>query len=102
MMVAKKADLLVPAYDSRDFTWSKGVAGNSIAVVEASDLNRRQVSAQVWRDSCDVGFTVVSHRTGTEKLFVFSREIKDAEGEVIASVYESVDGSDIDIHVMND
>lgn len=106
MMVAKQKDFKVPTYRGEQFTWSRGVAGNSIGIAEASDLDIRTHEfgggTRVWRDSCDVGFEVISHRTGRVKLFTFAQVLKDAEGDIIAWVFESADDSDIDIHILND
>ena len=52
------------------FSWH----GNR-GVTEASDLNRIKFLSRIWDDACDVGFAVVSAKTG--KLVVFYLDYTD-------------------------
>lgn len=74
----------IPVHKGKKFTWTAGSFAGSTC---ASDLGSR-VGGAVWDDSCDWGFIVQSERTGNKVLFTFDREIKDNEGEHIATIYK--------------
>lgn len=58
---------------------------------EISCLPEKRVPLmQVYPDSCDVGFYLVSHSTGMKILMVES-EVKRVEGEIISWTYTPVD-----------
>lgn len=84
------------------FTWT----GNK-GCAEASDL-RGFPGQQVYRDAADLGFEVESLRTGTVRLFVYSEDVLDANGEdLVARRYVSVDGprgqtGNVVIDILND
>ena len=46
---------------------------------------------RVYDDACDLGLTLVSHKTGREIVFAMYREIRDGEGELQAEEYEPAD-----------
>lgn len=66
------------------FSWR---GGNGYA--EASDLPALALH-QVWPDSCDEGFTVVSQKTGEHQTFVKFGETRGSEGELQATVFVSL------------
>jgi hypothetical protein len=70
--------------DAAAFSWN---GGNGYA--EASDLPMLRLH-QVWQDSCDEGFTVVSQKTGEHQTFVKFGETRDSEGELQATVFVSL------------
>lgn len=87
----KKPDLSIPTYKARQFSWDADRKG----AAEASDLGCTAGIApgrRVWSDACDVGFLVVSDRTGTEKLFTLAHERRSADNELEAWVFVSEDG----------
>lgn len=94
----------IPVYDARRFTWT-----GKVGVVERSDL-LRDFATQVWDDSCDLGFTVISFRTGRELLFVGPIQVltgpDDDDSTSTTLVFNAYDGpgvpSGIQIHVLND
>lgn len=47
---------------------------------------------RVYPDACDEGLTMVSHRTGTEKVFVVVNEERDREGDLTKWTLRSRDG----------
>lgn len=47
---------------------------------EASGLPRM---GRVYDDACDVGYTLISERTGREVVFVVTHEERDREGELL-------------------
>jgi len=56
---------------------------------EASDLKdhdflSRVFLSRVFNDACDVGFRVVSSKTGREVVFTFSREERNTDSDVTA------------------
>lgn len=73
----------VPTHDGNLFDWHK-----KTGMVEASQL-RKQVSSRVWQDACDEGFFVKSHRTSTEILFTFFKEVRCPEGDLVATEFVS-------------
>lgn len=50
-------------------------------VGEASTLQFRP--ERVWDDACDVGVTLVSHRTGREVVYVVEDMARDGEGDLL-------------------
>lgn len=87
----KKPDLAIPTYKASQFTWQRSQDG----AAEASDLGCTVGIApgrQVWSDACDVGFMLVSDRTGTEKLFTLASERRSGDNELEAWIFVSEDG----------
>jgi hypothetical protein len=78
-----KPNLKVPCHLSSLFMWRDG---NGAA--EASDLPR-PMCARVWADAADVGFEVVSTRTGVKKLFLLTSEDFNANGDLERWVFTS-------------
>ena len=81
----------LPVHDGRHFFWE----GKS-ATGEVSSIGAPSVAGRVWRDSCDVGFYVRSHKTGVKKLFV-ETAVTRSHGDVLSWTYESDDGLKIEI-----
>lgn len=73
---------------SNSFMWN-GTHG----VAEMSEL--RGGLGRVWADSCDEGLTVVSAKTGTEKVFVVDH-VEYREGDLLWWDLKSVTGTRID------
>jgi len=76
----------VPVHDGRKFTWN-GKVGSA----EVSDFNPATLAGRLFGDACDVGFYVVSPRTGRKVLF-FEVGVDRRDGEVTSYRYESNDG----------
>lgn len=66
------------------FTYSKRTCTFS---AEASDLPQ---PGRVFDDACDVGYTLVSERTGAEVVFAESGRETDSEGDLLWTEYEPV------------
>lgn len=60
-----------------------------VFTAEASDLNDISMG-RVYDDACDIGFTIISQRTGRAAVFVKVGEAKDREGEVSAFIFDCV------------
>lgn len=55
---------------------------NGSFVAEISDFGPSFRFGQVYDDACDEGLTLVSHRTGSEKVFAVSERKFDREGDL--------------------
>ena len=89
--------LQVPVYSSDMFTW-KGNRG----CAEASDFGSLEkkgyfIGARCYDDACDIGFYVVSARTGAKMLFTYVHDEDGYDGEL--QVYSS---GDFTITIFND
>jgi len=79
----------VREFDAGIFTWE----GNH-GTADASDLDYGRfiiIATQLFDDACDVGFFLVSPRTGQKVLFTFLSEETDRHGEVQWWTYQSWD-----------
>lgn len=56
------------------------VAKDGTLVAEISDLNGY---GRVYDDACDVGLTLVSHKTGRQIVFVVEHQERDREWELL-------------------
>lgn len=86
--------MTVPTHDGSLFTWS----GNS-GVIDRSDISGPLMSI-VWSDSCDLGFKIVSNRTGAIVLFLLS-SAPEEDDEDSPMVFESTCGK-FTVSVFND
>lgn len=88
--------ILHPTPVSTDrFTFAEGVLA-----AEASDLPD---PSRVYDDACDVGYTVISHRTGREVVYAQHETVRNAT-EVRYWIYMPVRHTDpqIPVHIFND
>lgn len=100
--MVKKPDFKLPFYNARLFTWGAMHSKNQ-GVVEASDISpHRLPHAQVWNDSCDVGFFVYSSRTDTMKLFTHAERITDKTGEEVLGDRYVADDGQFEVVIFND
>jgi hypothetical protein len=53
-------------------------------VAEISDLGPGFEFHRVYDDACDVGLTVISHRSGREVVFAVDEVETDREGDILA------------------
>jgi hypothetical protein len=91
----KRPDFNIPVYSSDEFTWK-----NNRGVAYASDLvgpGKSWAGSQVWNDAADMGFYVLSARTGVKMLFTYVSDEDGYDGEI--QVYSS---GDFVITVIND
>lgn len=79
----------IPRHDARKFTWEKTSRGEHTGhgSTEASDLGNGW-KGQVWSDANDVGFLVVSPKTGRIVLFTLART-EESGGEVVSWTFVS-------------
>lgn len=83
----KRPDFDIPVYSSDEFTWKNGRG-----ITDASDLvgplNRPGggysvwAGARIWNDAIDMGFYVVSTRTGVKQLFTYVHDEDGYDGEI--------------------
>jgi hypothetical protein len=98
--------LLRPAPISSDrFTYLKD---EKVFAAEASDLPRNMLG-RVFDDACDLGFTMISARTGVEMVFVQIDTLRDREGELMYHVFAPATPqngaaaiADVRVHIFND
>ena len=58
---------------------------------EISELPKQRIPyMRVYNDACDVGFWLVSHKTGAEIMMVMTEE-KKVNGDVVGWTFEPVD-----------
>ncbi len=94
-----------PIIPASKFSW-RGTEG----CTEASDLPGRFPSdlGRVYDDSCDVGFTMLSDRSGRSAVFCLDHVEKDEEGDLLFWRFRSVrrshgaDIPDMTVTVFND
>lgn len=90
---------------SDKFTWT-----NKIGVAEISDLGEKWNVGRIYNDACDVGFKVVSKRTGQDAIFYLSEERRSGEGDIYLWIFKPIPedvrqgrvAADIEIHILND
>ena len=64
-------------------------------VAEHSDLNGYDIRQSLYDDACDVGFEIISEKTGESRIFLFTNQNNDNEGDVISWTFTMLnkDGS---------
>ena len=76
--------LIATKIDSRHFTYTPDVSGmGGVFSIEMSTLRFLGGIGQIWNDSIDAGFVMVSAKTGREAIFVCINIKCDAERDVI-------------------
>lgn len=82
-----------PVHSDR-FFWRQG---NGVA-----DISDLAGFGRVYDDAVDMGLTVISTRTRSEKVFVVSDEHRDDEGDLTHWTLAPTDGSGVTLMVFND
>lgn len=91
------AVICAAAINTQVLTWDSGTRR---FIAEASEL---PLPTRVWDDALDLGFRLVSHRTGDSVVFAMDRVVRDREGEVQAWVFKPITGDhQMELHVLND
>jgi hypothetical protein len=76
--------LIAHKIDSRNFTYTADASGmGGVFSIEMSTLQSLGGIKQVWNDSIDAGFVMVSARTGREAIFVCTEIKLDGERDVV-------------------
>ena len=83
---------------TRDCVWD---GTSNLFVADMSDLGHGFKFERVYDDACDIGLTLISHRTGKEIVFVFTGHIRNNEGELMGWELESL-GSTFKMTIFND
>jgi hypothetical protein len=63
--------------------------GNTFST-EASDLGRSFELDRVYDDALDLGFSIVSAKTGKIAVFAFYNHEKDGEGDLVSWIFRCV------------
>lgn len=79
-----------PRLTTDRFTW---VPSENTLVAEMSDLPE---FGRVWDDACDVGYTVVSSRTGKEIVYAVHHEEKQ-DGDLVSWILKPAERSFLDL-----
>lgn len=74
------AVLSPPPVSTDRFTY---LPADGLFVIEASDLGPDFRLGRVYDDACDVGFTLVSARTGDRRVFTSVGERRDDDGDLL-------------------
>lgn len=84
-MVRKDEMLWMPTLKGSAFNWQTSKQDGNVlhtGVAFASCLGFKPPATRVWRDACDEGIRVMSHKTGVTKLFLLTGEIR-ANDEIV-------------------
>jgi hypothetical protein len=93
--------LVVPEHKASQFAW-KGTTGCA-EVSELTDGGSHGFEGRIYADACDIGFTVVSDRTGRRITFALVSTERDADNDVAMWKYRGIGrDSDFVIIVFND
>jgi len=89
---------LIP-FNTNEFTW---VPATNSFVAELSTFGNsaRYLYSRLYDDAMDVGFNLVSNRTGVKKLFTLYKDTVDEDGTLQMSEFRSACG--IKVIVLND
>ena len=79
----KENKLPIPRHDIRSFTWFKGSG-----TTEASTLGAR-TWGRMYKDACDVGFTIANLVTGVEHAFYMVETIRSEGWSIAGWTFES-------------
>lgn len=71
-------ELQTPKISTRPFMYSPS---DNTFVACASDLRGFRLG-RIYDDACDVGFTLISQRTGREIVFALAHEERDRDGDL--------------------
>lgn len=78
----------------KNITWNNDRDNERVctACCDVSDIGGywNALLQPLFDDACDIGFTVVSHRTGKEMKFLWASDEYDSEGELIGMRFVSV------------
>jgi len=103
----QETKLIASKISSKYFEWLK------VSKCFAADISSLPRSArpkgQIWNDSCDVGFVMVSEKTNRELIFFFKETDMTADGEIAGWQFvashafnKGVIDSDITCLIVND
>jgi hypothetical protein len=68
---------------------SKFAFENGVFSAEASELKDLKLG-RIYDDSCDMGFTIISEKTGNGVVFAQTEDTLDTEGDLISINFVSV------------
>ena len=73
-------------------------------IIEMSCLRNPDLFRRMYDDAADIGFTMISARTGTKVRYYLARRDTDKDGSTAAWVFEPADkaGMDTSVVVFND
>jgi hypothetical protein len=80
---------------------------NKTFVAEASQFSLAQHEmffSCAYNDACDVGFYMVSAKTGRKALFIFRETLRDRDGDIVKWVWDAADPEleGVTVQIFND
>lgn len=76
---------------------------DNVFTCEASDLKGLYIG-QIYEDAIDIGFAMRSVKTNNVSYFYWSHEVKDADGDILYSVFKACDRklAHVSVKIFND
>jgi hypothetical protein len=71
----------------------------SADISDLSSGGHKQVFDRIFPDSCDDGFTLVSHKTGQEVRMYVTRTVRDKEGDITHWCMKSDPDDELRLHL---
>ena len=75
---------------TKSFVLEHGDKGTQVFVADASTLQVSTPYTKIYNDACDLGFILMSAKTGNERVVVLEDIEKDVEGDIQAWEFRSV------------
>lgn len=77
-------NLIAPKYSSRNFTYTPNhLMFGGTFTIEMSELQAIGGIQQVWSNSSDAGFVIVSAKTGNEAIFICTEIKMDSQRDIM-------------------
>jgi hypothetical protein len=86
--IMNKQNVIGPYYDTKHFTW---IGESNYFVAEISTVPA--VLRQLWNDSLDLGFCMISHKTGNEAFFTLIAGERDDDGDYVFWLFKPTQSS---------
>lgn len=75
----------IPKVSTKEFSYSARTFTNELSSMHDFIISR------IYPDAADVGFVLVSAKTGAECTYVLSEEVKDATGDLLYYEFSPID-----------
>jgi len=93
-----KPNMNIDSVSTKMFHWH---AEDKVFTQEISSLGKADLFSRLYSDACDVGFELVSHKTGKKVVMYFSsRETND--GDILSWCFKPTDNHRFSVIVFND
>lgn len=83
---------IIGARISSKYFMYKHLLGFGVFTADVSDFNGFNPLSQIWNDLPNLGFVMVSEKTGAEVVFGLIEEVRDAENDITRWVFEPTFG----------